>query len=262
MPVEGKKYFQIASMEKGLNLLELLADHDELTVTEAARLSGLNRAGCHRYLATLKELGWVDQNDAGRYHLTFRVLELGMKLAGRHEIRRLARPLMLELSAQFRETVNLGHWNGKEIIHLDKVDSREILRMDSAIGAAAPAYCTGLGKAVLAFLPADELEEYLSTVTFQSLAPNTIVDPERLKEELERTRAHGFAVDDEELALGLKCVAAPIFDYQGRPVYSLSVAGPAMRLPEDKIEPVQAAVKETCRRLTVQLGGRTDRVVW
>ena len=110
MPAKGKKYFQIASLEKGVKILELLAVHEELTVSKVAELMDLNRAGSHRFLATLRELGWVEKNEQGRYQLTFRILELGMAVANRFEIRQVARPFMQTLSTASRETVRRSWW--------------------------------------------------------------------------------------------------------------------------------------------------------
>ncbi|MFP4350109.1 MAG: IclR family transcriptional regulator [Desulfococcaceae bacterium] len=254
MPAAGEKYYFISSLAKGIRVLELLAEQEALTVTEVADRLGTNRAGSHRFLATLRELGYVEKVDASRYGLTFKLLEEGMKFAGRFEIRRIARSYMLELSSAFRETVNLGYWDGKTIIHLDKIDSREILRMDSGIGTQAPAYCTGLGKAVLAFLPREELEAYLKTIDLEPLGPKTLTDIDSLCKELEITRDRGYALDDEEFRSGLRCVASPVFDYTGRPAYSMSVAGPAARITGEKIDMIQELLRAVCSRLSEHLG--------
>ncbi|UCF91812.1 MAG: IclR family transcriptional regulator [Desulfobacterales bacterium] len=249
-----KKYFHINSLEKGTKVLELLAEMGELSVTKVAEHLGLNRTGSHRFLATLRELGYVEKNQDSRYQLTFKILELGMKTANRFEIRREARPYMQELSLAFRETINLGFRDGLEILHLDKIESLEILRMDSPVGSRAPAYCTALGKASLAFLPQNELDVLLNGVKLKPHGPNTITSKKKLRQELERIRNQGYAIDDEELAFGLRCVAAPIFDHTGLPRYSISVAGPAMRLTEKRMQQIQKAVKKVCGKLSQRWG--------
>jgi len=153
MHEEKKRYYQIASLEKGVKVLELLADQKALTVSQVAVSLGLNRAASHRFLATLKDLGYVEKNDDNRYQLTFRVLELGMKVVNRSEVRQEARDFMQELARISNETVNLGYFDGRQILHLDKIDSCEILRIDAPLGSRTPAYCTALGKAILAHLP-------------------------------------------------------------------------------------------------------------
>lgn len=254
MPAAGEKYYFISSLAKGMRVIEFLTEHKARTVSEVAEHLGTNRAGSHRLLATLRELGYVEKVDASRYGLTFKLLEEAMKFAGRFEIRRIARSYMLELSSAFRETVNLGYWDGKVITHLDKIDSREILRMDSGIGTRESAYCTALGKAVLAFLPAEELQGYLDTVKLAPRGPKTITSADRLRKELENIRNCGYAVDDEELCSGLRCVGAPVFDYTDRPTYAVSVAGPAARVTEEKIETIQVLLRSVCTRLSEHLG--------
>ena len=248
-----KKYYHIASLEKGIRVLELLAERQELTVTQTARELGLNRASSHRFLAHLCDLGYVEKSDDSRYRLSLKLLELGTKSADRFEIRRQARSSLQELFLAFRETVNLGYWTGLDVLHLDKIDSLDILRMDTPLGSRAPAYCTGLGKAILAHLPAEELESYLAYVELTPHGPNTILSKEDLHRELAETKQRGYALDDEELSPGLRCVAGPIFDHSGRARYALSVSGPTARLAPKNIDRVQQKVREVCDRLSVRL---------
>jgi DNA-binding IclR family transcriptional regulator len=254
MPARGEKYFFIRSLAKGIRVLELLAEKQALTVSEVARHLNINRAGSHRFLATLRELGYVEKEEDGRYRLTFRVLELGMKVANRFEIHRLVRPYLQELSLAFNETVNLGHFDGRDVLHLDKIDSKEILRMDSPIGSRAPAYCTALGKAVLAFLPMEELEDYLKRVRCKPHGPNTITSRRGLRSEIRDIRRRGYAVDNEELASGLRCVGAPVFDHTGCARYAISVSGPSFRLTPERIQAIQPRLQEICRKISKKMG--------
>ena len=249
-----KKYFYISSLEKGFKVLELLAEKEGLTVTKVAELLGFNRAGSHRYLSTLRELGYLEKNADSRYQLTFKLLEIGMKFANRFEIRRVARPFMEELLSIFNETVNLGYWDGKIVVHLDKTESQEILRLDLGIGMRAPAYCTGLGKAILAFLPVEERKGFFQRVKFLPYTPNTITTKEKLLEELQKTRERGFAIDDEELAIGLRCVAAPVFDYKGFPAHAISIAGPTVRMTHNTIARMEKDLRRICAKLSSFLG--------
>lgn len=250
-----KKYYQIASLEKGIKILELLAEHGELSVTETARLMNTNRAGSHRFISTLKDLGYVEKNNSNnKYQPTLKTMTLAMKVANRFEIRRMAKPYMHKLSMLYKETINLGLLKNSEIIHLDKIDSLEVLRMDSALGDKAPAYCTGLGKSILAFLPEHELEHYLETVEFQPLAPNTITDKKDFLKELSRVRQNRYAVDDEEMTIGLRCIAAPIFDHNRYPAYSISISGPSMRLTHRAVEEIKTDIVKTCDQLSKTMG--------
>ena len=249
-----KKYYKIASLEKGIKILELLAVHGELSVSEAARLMDTNRAGSHRFIATLKDLGYVEKNSAGKYQPTLKIMNLATKVANRFEIRRVAKPYMHRLSMMFKETINLGLFKNQEIIHIDKIDSLEVLRMDSALGDKAPAYCTGLGKSILAFLPEHELVHYLDNNELTPLAPNTITDREVFLAELERVRQNGYALDDEEMTIGLRCIAAPIFDHNAYPAYAISISGPAMRLTHRVLEDMKEILLTASQELSRAMG--------
>jgi DNA-binding IclR family transcriptional regulator len=199
-------------------------------------------------------LGYVEKTSQGQFQLTFKVLELGIKKLEGFEIRHIAHPFMQEIAFEFGETVNLGHWDGNAIVHLDKINSKEILRLDVGLGAVAPAYCTGLGKAILAFLPTQEVDEYLTNVSLEPISSKTITDIEKLRKEIACTRKRGYAVDNEELSKGLRCVAAPVFDYTGKPAYALSVSGPSHRMTKTKIKEIQAKLVPLCRQLSRQIG--------
>ena len=249
-----RKYYQITSLERGIKILELLADQKALTVSEVGARLSMQRSAAHRFLATLKDLGYVEKNEDNRYQLTFRILEIGEKVTRRFEIKQTAHKHMLELSKLFKETVNLGCLDGREVLHLDKIDSSEILRIDAPLWSKTPAYCTALGKAILAHLPKEELSDYLSHTRLIPRGPNTITSKKKLREELKNTFELGFAVDDEELAHGLRCVAAPVFNHTGRVQYAMSISCPTMRLPLEGIKEMQMKIKEVCRQLSARLG--------
>ncbi|MCP4024086.1 MAG: IclR family transcriptional regulator [Desulfobacteraceae bacterium] len=249
-----KKYYRIASLEKGIRILELLAEHGALSVTEAAKLMDTNRAGSHRFISTLKDLGYVEKNDSNKYQPTLKIMKLAMKVTNRFEIRRIARPYMHKLSMMYKETINLGFFKNKEIIHIDKIDSLEVLRMDSALGDKAPAYCTALGKSILAFLPDHELTHYLENTEFKQLTPNTITDKEEFQSELCRIRQNRYAIDDEELTLGLRCIGSPIFDHNAYPAYALSISGPSMRQTHRTLEEMKTDILEATSELSSKMG--------
>jgi DNA-binding IclR family transcriptional regulator len=248
------KYFFIRSFAKGMKALELLSDNEFLTVSQLAKLMSINRASSHRFLSTLKELGYADKDDSSRYYLTSKVIELGMKVLDRFEIRKIARPFLQELSNKFNETTNLGYFNGEEVLTIDKMDSTERLRMDAGIGGGEPAYCTSLGKAILAFLPDRHLDEYLQTTELIPFTPNTVISKDKLMEELRHIKENGYAIDDEELSIGLRCVGAPLFDHNGQVRYAISLSGPSIRMGSKKIEEMRRELKKICQILSGKMG--------
>ena len=249
-----EKYYHIASLEKGLRVLEVLSNEKEMSVSAVAKKLGYNRAASHRFLSTLKDLGYVDKNEDNSYYLTLKVLELGMKVANRMEIRQVARPFMQELASAFDETVNLGYFDGQDILHLDKIDSSEILRIDTPLGSHAPAYCTALGKAILAHQDKEDLDAYFNRTKLKNVSPKTIVSRKALKQEFIGIKEKGVAYDNEELATGLCCVAAPVFDHTGKCRYAISVSGPSMRLDNRKMENISKRIKEVTARLAEKMG--------
>ena len=237
-----------------MRVLELLSNNDALTVTRVARLMNVNRASSHRFLSTLKELGYVDKDDSSRYYLTTKVIELGMRVLDRFEIRKIAHPFLQELAAKFNETINLGYFNGDEVLTIDKIDSTEILRMDAGIGGREPAYCTSLGKALLAFLPENQLEAYLQRTELTPFTPNTVVSVDKLKDELMHIKENGYAIDDEELSVGLRCVGAPLFSHKGQALYAISISGPSIRMGSKKMGEMQRELSKICQNLSGKLG--------
>ena len=161
---------------------------------------------------------------------------------------------MKELAVFSNETVNLGYLDGIEIMYIDKIITQEVLRMEFARGSRLPAQCSAMGKAALAFRPNEELEKLIPSISFVAQTPHSIISPESLREELEQIRKNGFAIDDEEYALGVRCVAAPIFNHSGPTRYAISVAGPTARMTHKKIEELKRKVPETCKDLSRRMG--------
>jgi DNA-binding IclR family transcriptional regulator len=256
-----KKYYFVASLAKGLRILEVLAAKGDMSASRVAGCLDTSRAASHRFLTTLRDLGYVEKTEAGRFRLSFKVVELGMKKLESFEIRHSAHPYMQEIAFAFGETVNLGHWDGTAIVHLDKINSTDVLRLDVGMGAVAPAYCTGLGKAILAFLPDSELDAYLDTTQLVAMSPKTITTQAQLKADIARTRQRGYAIDNEELSLGLRCVAAPVFDYTGKPAYAVSVSGPTQRMTEEKIDAIQSKLVPLCRLISRQIGAPEEPII-
>jgi DNA-binding IclR family transcriptional regulator len=162
-------------------------------------------------------------------------------------------PFLQEVASKFNETINLGFFNGNNVITIDKIDSTEILRMDAGIGGSEPAYCTSLGKAILAYLPDNKLEEYLKVIELKPYTPNTVTSKEKLKKELMHTRKNGYAIDNEQLSVGLRCVGAPVFDHSGQARYAISISGPSIRFGRKRLQEMQQALKEICQSLSEKL---------
>ena len=248
----------VQSAQRIFTILELLARSGKMALTEIAEALELHKSTAHRLLASLMTMGYVKKDPkSGKYMLTFKLLELsGMLLEG-IDIVGLARPYLERLGEETQEAVHLVQREGSEIIYIDKVESSaSSIRMVSRIGVRRPMYCTAVGKAMLATLPRGEVISIWEESTIQSLTEHTITSLPDLFQELEKIRQNGFALDNEENELGVRCIAACILDYKGRANNALSVSAPVSRMSDSRIEQLAPFVLAAKADLSRELGYR------
>ena len=225
-----------------------------LRLTEIAQLCGLEKSTVHRLLATLAAEGLVDQDpETDRYRLGLTLLELGMAVHQRLDIRSEALPVLRKLSERADDTVHLGVPRGAHVVYLEKVESRHAVQMRSRVGERMPLHSTGIGKAILAFAGDAAVATVLEAGLEQRTA-NTITDTCDLRYELERIRARGFSIDMEENEEGVRCVAAPVFDHQMHVAGAISIAGPAFRFSEARISELGIEVATAAQEVSHRLG--------
>jgi len=213
-------------LEKGLKLLEELAESAEgLTVVELAERIGVHKTSTYRYINSFLDMGYVQSDGDGRYHLGNKILELGSQKLRRMPLRETAHPFLVKLSADTQKTVHLCVLDGHDVIYIDKIESHRTLPIMSRIGSRAPAYCTGVGKALLSVLPTDQVVSLLQEAPLKKRTPTTITDPIKLLEEIKITAERGYAIDNGEHEEGIKCFAAPIKEYGGDVVGAVSLTG-------------------------------------
>lgn len=245
----------IQSVVRAFDILEALSNAGgEASLKEISQRTGLNKSTAHGILVTLHAKGYVGQARNGWYTLGLRLIELGNAAVARLELRSQAQDVLRELSDQFQETVHLVTRDGTDVVYVDKVESPQSMRIVSQVGLRLPAVCTGVGKAILAHMPDQETERLLEQVQLKEFTSNTITDKEKLIAHLSEVRARGYALDDEEIMVGLRCVAAPIFDHTGACVGALSVSGPSIRMGPGRIASMIPAVCEAGRRISQRLG--------
>ncbi len=204
------------SLIKSMRLLELLIEEGETGVSDLGRKKGLNRSNVHRILNTFESLGYVEKNPINsKYRPSLRFFELGSLIIQRHGLIKIAHPFLEKLGVKFGETSNLAILDRGEVIYIDKIESSEALRMDLAIGRRVPAYCTALGKILLLGLKKDSLDQYLKITKLVKRTPNTLSSKRDLLKHLAEVSESGFAIDDEELSIGIRCIAAPIRNHSG-----------------------------------------------
>jgi DNA-binding IclR family transcriptional regulator len=255
-----KSDYAIQTVANALSLLEAFQDEEELGVSELSRRLGLHKNNVFRLLATLEERGYVEQAPRSeRYLLGARALELGQSLARKNGLLRLARPVLRELGRRCGESAHLGVVRDLEVVHLDGEPGGRLVKARIRVGERLPVHCTALGKAILAFAD-DELRAALECKRgadgrLDERTRATLVDREKLLEALGTVRARGFSVDLEECEEGLRCVAAPVLDAEGRAVAALSLSAPAFRAEPETLESRLAPqVMAAADRLSRSLG--------
>jgi DNA-binding IclR family transcriptional regulator len=244
----------IRSVRTAIRIVNCLSlDGRALGISEIADSLGMNVSTVHHIAATLCAEGVLMQNRSRKYRLGSKVLEWGGSAMQQQEAIPVAAPHMRHLAQTMNETCHLALLDGCEVVYIAKIESKQSVRIATSIGSRKEAYCTALGKALLAFQPPAALEG-LARAGLAPRTPSTITSMERLASELRRVRREGYAVDDEEYEEGLFCVAAPIYDYTGQVALALSLSGPSFRLKRIELRHVAGVVTRTAAQISRELG--------
>lgn len=250
------------AVERALTLLEVLAESRRgYTLSELVRLLRLPKSTTHCLLLTLERRGYLHRNEqTGRYMFGLKVLDLANMALSRIELRERAAPHLHALMQETGLTVHMAVLDRGEAVLVEKVEPPGLLRLATWIGKRMDMHCTGVGKALLAYLPEREVERLIRERGLPCHNENTIASPKRLREELARIRERGYSFDDEEDEIGLRCLGAPIFDHTGRVVASISVAGTIAQITRENMGVLAEAVKRTAAAISQQLGffGRNE----
>ena len=230
MQVESLRRYNIQLLDRAIVLLDILSTQSPLGLLphEIAQSSGLHKSTVHRLLSALKHHRLVERDTkTGRYCLGFKLFELGVKAVPNVNLLGHARNHLERLVFETGETAHLCVLVEHEILYLDKLESPKTIRMASSVGGRNPAFCSAVGKVLLAALPEAELDNLLRRHKLVPFTSNTIVTPAQFKAVLQQVRENGYAVDNEEREEGLRCIGAPIRDHTGEIIAAMSVAGPA-----------------------------------
>jgi len=226
-----------------MQVLDLLARRGPLGVRAIAHELALPLGSTHRLLQDFDAENVVERTPDGAWELSFRLTQIvGIQLE-RVQLPRLARPILEQLASDTREAAFLAVPSRDEIVYLDKVQTDLQLQLNVEVGTRRPMHCTGLGKAILAFLPDAQLEQFLATSAMRPFTSRTITDPMMLRLELDRTRTRGYALDHEEIISGVHCVAVPILNHAGRPVGAISVAGTTPKQDGERLDTLVERLK-------------------
>lgn len=247
----------VQSIERALSVLEELAkEGGELGVTELAQRLKLNKSTVHRLLSVLLKFNYVDKDpQTKKYRLGMKPLYLGGVILDRLDLRREAHELLKRLAAEVNETVHLVIPDNYMALYIDKIDSNQTFRMRSQIGWYVPLHATAVGKVILAFSSREYLEKVIEK-GLQACTPNTITDPKKLIEHLKEVRRLGYAVDNEENEPGVRCVAAPIFDYKNKVIAALGISGSVLTVTPERVPFLAGKAKEYALEVSRRMGWR------
>jgi IclR family KDG regulon transcriptional repressor len=246
----------VQSVDRTLTILEVLSDYnDGLGITEISSLVNLHKSTVHRLLSTLIYKGYVVQDEeSSKYKITFKLFELGSKKVHKLDLLKISRPYTKMLMESVNEVVHLIIREETDIVYIDKVEANNTISMASRIGKRNPMYCTATGKAILAFLPEEEIREVWNNSKVVKLTENTNTDFILFKKELQTIKNNGYAIDNEENEIGVKCVGAPIFNMSGEVVAAISVTGPVTRITDDKIDFISKEVIKITNLISKEMG--------
>ncbi|MFZ5945563.1 MAG: IclR family transcriptional regulator [Bacillota bacterium] len=243
----------VQSVDRALTILEVFDGNDELGVTEISKRIDLNKSTTYGLLSTLYEKGYIDKRPNGKYCLGLKLLELGQYVQNRLDIRNIARPLLEELCGKYEETIHLVLFNRSEAYYVDKVESARSIVNITQVGKKVSFHASSVGKAILAYMPKEFQEAELS-LPLHRYTPYTITCPEKLREHLGKVREKGYALDMEEIELGIRCIGVPIRNYTGEIIGAFSCSAPSTRVSSEKLTEIIEAVKDTALKISRNLG--------
>jgi DNA-binding IclR family transcriptional regulator len=252
--------YQLHGLERAVSVLETLSQSEApLGLAEICHCMNLHKSTAHRALMVLERSALIERTPENRFRLGLKLYELGNRAVEQIDLRARVYPFFRRLAMDAHETVHLGVLQKTSVVYLDKVEPNRRVCMSSKIGSSNPVYCTSLGKAMLAFQPEETIEKIVSSIRFTRYTPKTLCSREKLFEHLGTVRRRGYAIDDEEIELGVRCIGAPILNEDGWAIAAVSVSGPTSRITPQHARALAQRVLTCCREISGSLGMRAEK---
>lgn len=247
--MEEKNPIQVA--DRIFAVLERLAEKGAVGLIELSKELKLNKSTVHRLLNSLMYMGYVKQDEETlKYELTYKICRVADSLISQIDLIQIAKPYLKELSRKTGETVHLVEREGNKAVYIDKVEnSTNAVRLVSKIGKTIPLYCSGVGKAMMAEMSEEKIRQIWNESEIIPYTEMTIMDIEELLRQIEVARQKGYAMDDEENEIGVRCVAVALPDMNGKNRYAISISAPEIRMTDEKIKICAKALKEAKRKI-------------
>ena len=221
----------MTSLARGLVVIQAFTQQSpQMTISQLSIKTGLSRAAVRRCLYTLTKLGFAGAEDGSRYSLRPRMLTLSHTYTTSNTLSSAAQPILERMSAALRESFSVATLDGEDIVYIARTQVNRVMAVDLHIGSRLPAYCTSMGRVLLAYLPTEQLEQYLAKVSLIPHTTRTITSVEKLRLTLRNIRRNGYAICDQEFEVGLRSLAVPVYSNSGRVVATVNLSGNAPRL--------------------------------
>src|SRR5271155_1452925 len=221
----------MTSLARGLIVIQAFTQQSpQMTISQLSVRTGLSRAAVRRCLYTLTKLGFAGAEDGSRYSLRPRMLTLSHTYTTSNTLSTAAQPILERMSAALRESFSVATLDGEDIVYIARTQVNRVMAVDLHIGSRLPAYCTSMGRVLLAYLPTEQLEQYLAKAVLTPHTTRTITTIEKLRLALRNVRRNGYALVDQEYEVGLRSLAVPVYASSGRVVATLNLSGNAPRL--------------------------------
>jgi len=248
--MKSKKHLE--SLKRGLHILTCISNEKKaLTLTELSKLTGLHKATLQRYLNTLFQLGYLYFVNNKKYRISLKVLKLGYSVIKNYDIREQLSPYLKNLSNSICQTVNLSKLLDKEIVLLERFEVKRVVNYEISVGSFLPIHCTTSGKAIIAFLPTNQIKHILNNISFEKFTKYTITDKNEFMKELEEIRKKGYALQNQEFSLNSRSTGAPIFSRNDKVEAAISIVVNASDYSIDEFEKkFSPIVVETANRLS------------
>lgn len=253
--VTDRKYI-VPAVERAVLILQLLSQEPKgLTTSQIARKTSISKSTVFTILTTLHLYGLVERiEDTGRYQLGIALFTLGSSVLERLDVRSRAFPILKRLAEETQLATHLGIIDGREVVYIEKIEGQGPIQIQSGIGWRMDVHCTSLGKAILSQWAEEKVQASLTQHTLPHHTPNTITSLPLLQEDLSKTKERGYAFDDEENELGIRCLGAPIFNHRGEVLYAVSISGPRDRVSLDSIEQFAEKLKQAAVEISQTIG--------
>lgn len=254
---EGKETKNpVQSAERIFQVMEMLADNGEMGLMELSAALGLHKSTVHRLLMSLIYMGYAKQDETTqKYMLSYKVVNMASKVLDRTDVLQVAKPYMERLSDLSGETVHLVQREENNILYIYKIEAKVgTIRMVSHVGMVHPMYCSGVGKAIMATLPEDEVKKIWNESIIEKKTDKTITDYAKMQEVLEEVRKNGYALDEEENEKGVRCIAACLYGHQKEVKYAFSISGPTSRMTKERVKELSVDMLKVQEELSRELG--------